>query len=206
MVVVKDLRTDLLERLKTEELVVVPASEAEYLELAHDFPFKLQYHHSEIYATSLATSNHEIITGMLITILNVLFMDDDNYTVLGSNSGIQIPKFEGGYYMLDVMVVKGELVFKKNSSCIITNPHIVIEVLSNSTSKFDTESKLPEYKMIESVQQIIFVQQRRIGISSFTRSEQANIWINHELTDGQQVLEIEGHEVSVASIYKKVKF
>lgn len=205
MIVIKDLRTELLERLKTEELVVIPASEAEYLELAHDFPYKTQYHNSEIYAMNLATSKHEMITGMLITILNMLYMNDDSYSILGSNAGIQIPKFEGGYYMPDVTLVKGELVFKENSACIITNPYVIIEVLSKSTSKFDTESKLPEYKALESVKQVIFVQQNSIGISSFVRSEQRNVWINHELTELNQEFEIDGNTVSVASIYKKVK-
>ncbi|MEZ4900570.1 MAG: hypothetical protein R2822_01825 [Spirosomataceae bacterium] len=42
MVITKDLKAELLDRLKTQALVVAPASEAEYLELAPHFPFKTE--------------------------------------------------------------------------------------------------------------------------------------------------------------------
>ena len=48
--------------------------------------------------------------------------------------------------MPDVMVVKGEPIFKPNSTAVITNPYIIIEVLSPATKQFDLSEKLPEYK------------------------------------------------------------
>jgi Uma2 family endonuclease len=155
MVIIQDLRTELLERLKTEELVRVPASEADYLALAQHFPFKIEYYQSEIYTMGLASFYHELIAAMFTTILNNLFMDKDDYVVLGSNSGVQIPKFEGSYFMPDVTVVKGEPIFKPNSTAIITNPYLIVEILSPATDKFDKESKLPEYKHLQSLQQIL---------------------------------------------------
>ena len=61
MVVVETIAETLLERLQTEEVVRMPASEAEYLELAADFPYKLDYHKGEIIAMSLATFWHEVL-------------------------------------------------------------------------------------------------------------------------------------------------
>lgn len=206
MVITGDVRTELIERLKNEDLVTMPMPEADYLELAKDFPFKIEYYQSEIYSMCFATTTHEAIAMMIGAILSNLYMENDEYVVLGSNAGVQVPKFEKDFFMPDITVVKGDLAFKSGSKSIITNPYIVVEILSDSTSKFDTESKLPEYKMLESVQQVIFIQQKKVGISSFTRSEQPNVWINHELTEFEQNFIIDGHDVSVASIYKKVKF
>ncbi|MEZ4900571.1 MAG: hypothetical protein R2822_01830 [Spirosomataceae bacterium] len=51
--------------------------------------------------------------------------------------------------MPDITVVKGEPQFKPNSTAIITNPYLVVEVQSLGTDLFDTEPKLPEYKHIK---------------------------------------------------------
>ena len=206
MVITEDLRIEVIERLKTEAFIRMPALEAEYLTLASQLPFKIEYHESEIYTMGLASIVHETIAAMVATILNNLFMDDTDYIVLGSNSGVHIPKFEGGYYMPDVMVLKGEPVYKANSTSIITNPYLIVEVLSTATSKFDIEAKLPEYKHLESLHQIIFVNQKKVEVSSFIRSDKANTWLNQDFyTLADEVL-IANQPVSLASIYKKVRF
>ncbi len=206
MVITKDLRTEILERLKTNELVRIPASESEYLDLAYSLPFKIEYHESEIYTMGLASIVHETIAAMFATVLNNLFMENPDYLILGSNSGVQIPKFEGGYYMPDVTVVKGEPIYKSNSTAIITNPYLIVEVLSPATGKFDRDSKLPEYKHLETLKQIILVNQKKIEVSSYTRSDKSNTWINEDFYDLNEELLIDNHAISLASIYKKVRF
>jgi Uma2 family endonuclease len=206
MIVTKDLRKDILKRLKTEPLVRIPASEDDYLKLVASFPFKIEYHQAEIYTMGLSSFYHELITGMVITLLNNLFSSNNEYHILGSNAGIQIPKFEGGYYMPDVVVVKGTPAFKKNSTSIFTNPHIIVEVLSPSTAEFDFEAKLPEYKHLESLQQIIFINQKRIEVSSFIRTEKPNTWINQDFYELTDEMQIDGNPVSIGAIYNKVKF
>ena len=48
MVLIQDLKATILERLKTEIVVRIPASEAKYFAVAEQFPFKVEYHISEI--------------------------------------------------------------------------------------------------------------------------------------------------------------
>jgi len=206
MVITRDLRTEILERLKTEDLVQIPASESDYLDLASHFPFKIEYHQSEIYTMGLASFYHELIAAMFATILNNLFMDNDEYTVLGSNSGVQIPKFEGSYFMPDVTVVKGEPIFKSNSTAIITNPYLIVEILSPATDKFDRESKLHEYKHLESLQQIVLVNPKRVQVLSYVRTKTPNVWLNQDFYDLNEEILIDNQSVTLASIYKKVKF
>ena len=206
MVNIQTLRETIIERLKTEDLVQIPASEAEYLAVAEQLPFKVEYHHSEIVTMGLASYWHEVLVMTIGGIFYNLFANNDEFTVLGSNSGIQIPKFEGGYYLPDVMVVKGEPIFIPNSSAIITNPHLVIEILSPSTNKFDRESKLPEYKHLESLQQIIMINQKKVGISSYLRSGQPNTWINQDFYSLDETIMIENNPVSLKDIYQKIKF
>jgi Uma2 family endonuclease len=204
MVLIQDLKATILERLKTEKVVHIPTSEVEYFAIAEQLPFKVEYHNSEIITMGLASFFHEIIVANWIFILRSILTDE--FTVLGSNSGIQIPKFEGGYYLPDVMVVKGEPVFITNSTAIITNPHLVIEILSPSTSKFDSESKLPEYKHLERLQQIIMINQKKVGVSSYLRSDQPNTWINQDFYSLDETLMIENKPVLLKDVYHKIKF
>lgn len=206
MVAEKSIKETILEELKTKEIVCIPASEADYLDLASKLPFKVEYHNSEIITMGLASFWHETIIGNMIWMLKNLFSDSDEHYVLGSNSGVQIPKFEGGYYMPDVLVVKGEPVFKENSTAIITNPYIVVEVLSKATETFDLSDKLHEYKHLESLQQIIFINQKKVGVMSYIRSENPNIWLNQDFYNEDDKMQIDGKEIAVKDIYKKVKF
>lgn len=206
MVAAKSIKETILEELKTKEIVCIPASESDYLDLASKLPFKVEYHDSEIITMGLATPTHEALVMNIGTILNILFGDTDNLFVYGSNVGVQIPKFEGGYYLPDVLVVKDGLIFKANSTAIITNPYIVVEVLSKATENFDLSEKLHEYKHLESLQQIIFVNQKKVGVMNFLRSENPNIWLNQDFYDEADIMQIDGKAVAVKDIYKKVKF
>jgi Uma2 family endonuclease len=206
MIATKSIKETILEELKTKEIVCISASEEEYLDLASKLPFKIEYHDSEIITMGLASFWHETIIGNMIWILKNLFSNSDEHYVLGSNSGVQIPKFEGGYYMPDVLVVKGEPVFKANSMAIVTNPYIIVEVLSRATEVFDITEKLHEYKSLASLKQIIFVSQKELGVMNFLRSENPNIWLNQDFYNEDDKMQIDGKEIAVKDIYKKVKF
>lgn len=206
MVLAQDLRTTILERLKTEAVVRIPASEVEFFALADQLPFKVEYHNSEIITMGLASYWHEVLVMTIGGILQNVFAFSEEYTVLGSNAGVQIPKFEGGYYLPDVMVVKGEPAFKPNSTAIITNPYLLVEIQSPGTAQFDSDIKLPEYKHLESLQQIIYVNQDRARVSSYRRTDQPNTWINQEFFSLEEVMQVEGQEVLIKDIYRKIKF
>ncbi|AEE49628.1 protein of unknown function DUF820 [Haliscomenobacter hydrossis DSM 1100] len=206
MVLIQDLKTSILERLKTEAVVRTPASEADYFAVAEQLPFKLEYHNSEIITMGLASYWHEVLVMTIGGILQNVFAFSEEFTVLGSNSGVQIPKVEGGYYLPDIMVVKGEPVFKPNSTAIITNPYLLVEIHSPSTAQFDGDIKLPEYKHLESLQHIIYVNQNRARVSSYRRTDQPNTWINQEFFSLEEVMHVEGQEVLIKDIYRKIKF
>lgn len=206
MVVAKSLQETIIEQLKTNELVSIPASEEDYLSIASALPFKVEYHANEIITMGLASYWHETLVSTFIGIFYNLFSNKEELNILASNSGVSIPKFEGGYYMPDVMVVKGEPIFIENSKAIITNPYIIVEVFSPATSTFDVEYKLPEYKHLESLQQIIYVSPKKVFVSTYIRSENPNIWLNQDFHSLDDAIVVEGVSVSLSDIYKKIKF
>ena len=206
MVAAESIIKSISEQLKTQSLVQIPASEAEYMAVIAELPFKIEYHQSEIITTGLASIWHEIIVMNLGAFLHSLFKKNNDYLVMGSNSGVYAPKFEGGFYMPDVLVVKDTPQFKENSNALITNPYLIFEVLSPSTSSFDTSDKLEEYKDFESVKQIVYIFQDRPKIMSFSRTDSPNTWLNQDFKGLNDSLQIEGFPLPMSDIYRKVQF
>lgn len=205
MTTTEQLKAALIEQLKTQEVVRIPASEDEFFSLVDEVPYKIEYHNNEITTMGLTTPWHELLIMTLGGILYNLFFDQDEFSVLGSNAGVQIPKFEGGYYLPDITVVKGDFELKEGSKCIITNPYIVIEILSKSTAHYDQGEKLPEYKQVESLQQIIFINQDKMAVETYERTDRPNTWLNQNLALPEEFLTIGGSPVLLADIYRKIQ-
>ena len=147
------------------------------LDIAPEFPGKLEYHNGEIVAISLATALHELIVTYISRLLSNYFFDKD-FLVTSSNAGLQIVRPDGSYYQPDFMVTQGEWVFKKGSNCIITNPFMVVEVLSKSTIKYDQGDKLSDYKDVPSLQYIVHIWQNRPFVSVYERTDTPDTWLN----------------------------
>ncbi len=202
---VENLADTLIEQLKTREWVRMPASEAEYLAIAEEFPFKMEYHEGEIIAMSLATAIHERLVAYITRILTNYFFDKD-FLVTGSNAGLQIERKSRGYYQPDLMVTKGEWNFKKNSKCIITNPYLLVDVLSPGTSKYDNDDKLPYYKDVESLQYIVYVAKDRPYVSVYERTGELNVWRNTDYTTLDSVAQLGDLALPLREIFHKITF
>ena len=205
MVVVETIAETLLERLQTEEVVRMPASEAEYLELAADFPYKLDYHKGEIIAMSLATALHELLVMYIGRLLTNHFFDKD-FLVTSSNAGLFIQDSIGSYYQPDLMVTQGDWQFKSRSNCIITNPYLLVEILSPSNSKYDKDEKLPLYKDLPSLQYVILVAQNRPFVSVYTRTDQPDTWLNTDYKTLDSVAQLGELALPLREIYHKIQF
>lgn len=206
MITTHQLKETIIEQLKTQEIVRIPASEEDFFALVDELPFKIEYHDSEIITMGLSTPWHEMLVSKLIIILGSIFPPEETFPILSSNAGIQIPRFEGGYYLPDVTVVKGEFELKEGSNCIITNPYIVIEILSKSTANYDRGEKLPEYKRLESLQQIIFINQDKMEVESYHRTDKPNTWLNQTFTNSEEFLVIHEKPVLLKDIYRNIQF
>ena len=205
MVAVENLAEYLLEQIKTQDVVCVPASEAEYLEIAPEFPGKLEYHNGEIIAMSLATALHELVVSAINRLLANYFFDK-NFLVTGSNAGLQIPRPDGHYYQPDLMVTEGEWIFKQGSTCIITNPYMLVEVLSPSTMKFDKEDKLPYYKDLPSLKYVVYAAQNRPYVTIYERTDQPDVWLNSDYRTLDSVAKLGDLTLPLREIYHKIQF
>jgi Uma2 family endonuclease len=105
-----------------------------------------------------------------------------------------------------VLVMREEPIFRAKSNCIITNPYIIVEILSPSTKNFDLSEKLPEYKLLDSLQQVIYINPKKVSVTTYTRTENPNSWINQDFYSLEDAIVVEGISVSLSDIYRKIKF
>jgi Uma2 family endonuclease len=191
-----------------------------YIELAAECEYKVEYHNGQAVSIfdydaktktmSVATYSHEVLVANVASLLNMLFRTDLNITVVGSKSAIFIEK-PIRCYQSDVSVVEGEpniIRYKHNKKTInaLTNPCIVVEVLSQGTKHYDLVEKLTNYRKIPSLQQVIFVEQYYTQVITYIRQED-NHWLNIELNDINDTLPIiKNNELALSDIYLKVKF
>lgn len=198
------------ERTQAPDVLRAKATFEEYLELAEICPYNLDYINGEIVSMSKASLPHEALVARLIIILGNLFDDDDERQIFSSNIVIHIAA-SGNAYNADVSIVKGgpdyfRLPSGLLSTSDITNPELVVEVLSKSTMGFDLGDKLDDYQQIPSLKQVLFVSQQKTQVISYVRSEQPDVWLNtrfHALTDAVLVLD---KPVLLSTIYRKVRF
>jgi Uma2 family endonuclease len=127
---------------------------------------------------------------------------------LESNMRIRIPRTPL-YMYPDASVVCGEPQFDSldpNRST-ITNPRVVVEVLSPSTEGYDRGIKFTRYRELDSMQEYVLIAQDRPLVETFVRQEDRTwtfaAWAGVETAVQLRSLKI---ELAMSEIYAGVRF
>lgn len=177
----------------------------EYLALEEKAEFKSEYHNGEIYAMSGGTPVHSkialSISGELRSALKG--RDCEAYT---SDLKIRIETANRGVYP-DTSVFCEELSYYKDRKDVVTNPTLVVEVLSPSTADFDRTGKFMLYAQLPTLEEYVLIDTKRAYVEVFKRQPNGK-WLLSTYTKLTDTVEFESIEVTVpmSEIYLKVKF
>ena len=108
----------------------------------------------------------------------------------------------------DLSALCGEAQFEKVGGVeALTNPSLIIEVLSPSTEAYDRGDKFTYYKSIPSFCEYLLVAQHRPHITQFIKSDDG-MWIYREFNDLDAVLKLASLdcEIALREIYQNVAF
>jgi Uma2 family endonuclease len=86
----------------------------------------------------------------------------------------------------------------------VTNPTLIVEVLSPSTEEYDRGEKLEHYQRIPSLRQVVLVAQDARRIDVWTRSE-GDAWTRAELSEGVADLGSIGARLDVNETYEAAR-
>jgi Uma2 family endonuclease len=87
-----------------------------------------------------------------------------------------------------------------------TNPIIVVDILSKNTAQFDIFGKLPYYKLIPSLQYIVFIDQLQPFTSAYSRTNVPDEWLNHDYRTLESTVRLGALELPMSAIYRKTVF
>ena len=188
--------------LENEKTVAIKATWEEFIEFTMNTKYKTDYHNGEILIMGTAHLLHEV----LVSKFNSMFYNFYNsrgYLVAGSNLGISIPEIES-YYNADVTIIKDKPVFKNNSKYIITNPFIIIEILSLSTGYYDFHFKRNRYQKLASLEEIVFVDRFEKSIIVFKKTGDQKVWMETIYDSPGDIVVVDTLTFELGEIFNKL--
>ena len=180
-------------------------SPEEYLVLEEAANYKSEYIDGEIVPMAGGSTNHNRIAGNFYAALNFAFKTED-YEVFMSDLRLWISK-RRIYTYPDVMVVAEEPEYYNNRTDTITNPRVIIEVLSASTKGYDRSKKFEAYRTIPTFEEYLLLDQTRVYIEHFSKTDNKR-WSFCDYDESDEVIALSSvsFEISLTDIYNKVNF
>lgn len=146
---------------------------AEYLALEERAGQRSEYWNGEIIAKAGDDINHQQILVNLTTELSNKLKR--RCRVFPSEMKVWIEKRKKFFYP-DLTVTCTDIEFYKKRRDTITNPKLLIEVLSKSTASFDRTEKFLSYQTLESLEEYVLISQDKTLVEQYIKREDGN-WI-----------------------------
>jgi Uma2 family endonuclease len=119
---------------------------------------------------------------------------------------VKIPS-KTSYRYPDVVVVLGKVQLYNNRDDTITNPIVLIEVLSPETAVVDLNEKFDEYIQIDSLKEYIIIAQDEPKVRHYLRQDSGD-WLCKQVKDLDATLELPsiGCTLALSEIYRQIEF
>jgi Uma2 family endonuclease len=176
----------------------------EYLAMERHAEFRSEYLNGRIIAMTGASLEHAEI------VLNIGSELRERLRARGCRVFVNDVRAQiasvSGYVYPDVVAMCGPPAILNTRPPTLTNPHLVIEVLSETTENYDRVEKLEAYRAIESLMEYVLVDSRRVKVERYVR--QGNFWVFSAETDLDAVVHLSSVDVSLTlrEIYAEVEF
>ncbi|RKT45469.1 Uma2 family endonuclease [Thiocapsa rosea] len=163
-----------------------------------------EYVDGEIFAMAGGTEEHNLI------VLNVGAelrnqLKDRPCRVYPRDMKVHIAADDVGIYP-DVMVICGERRFHDGRRDVVTNPTLIVEVLSDSTEAYDRGDKFRHFRSLRSLQAYLLLSQYRMQAELFLRQPDGT-WSLSSYQDPSESIQLRvvEAELSLAEVYDKVE-
>lgn len=189
-------------RIAAMATLVTPEEYLAHEELTDE---KSEYEEGVIIPMPGATLHHILIMQNVSSWLDVAIADLD-FVVLNSETRIRTPDLTR-YTYPDVSVVAGTPIIDPQwQTANLTNPCLIVEVLSKSTQERDRGSKFDGYKTIPTLQEYVLIDQYCVHVTQWVR-DPADDWHSTEYTSLADVIELVSVPVQLPlqRVYRRVE-
>ncbi|HEX8719324.1 MAG TPA: Uma2 family endonuclease [Pyrinomonadaceae bacterium] len=178
----------------------------EYLELDRTSEERLEFWDGEVFCMSGVSEEHaEIETNLIVSLKSRLRAL--GCRVFPANVRVKVPSAPP-YRYPDLSALCGKAEFEKIGGVdTLTNPQLIIEVLSPSTEAYDRGEKFTHYKSIATLREYLLVAQHRPHVTRLYKQDDGK-WIHTEAGGLTEALRLEslGCELPLEEIYAGVGF
>lgn len=178
----------------------------EYLAIERAAPFKSEFINGEMYAMAGASSKHALVTNNVGGELRNR-LRGGRCRAFSGDLRVHVPD-TGLYTYPDVSVVCGPPQFVSDQFDTLTNPTLIVEVLSPSTENYDRNTKFIHYQRLASLRDYLLVAQNQARVEHYARQEgNPNQWLLTVLTELSASVQLAslGIELPLAEIYDGVE-
>lgn len=180
-------------------------TEKEYLDSERLALDKHEFYKGDIFAMSGASISHNIIAMNCYIDLGTK-LKGKNCMPFGSDLRIHIPK-NTLYTYPDISIICGEIEKTDDKFDTVTNPSVIIEILSESTKNYDKGGKFTLYRDIESLKEYILIDSEAVMVEKFIKNSD-NSWQLTEYKKMEEHFTIEtvAIQIELTTVYQGVQF
>jgi len=178
----------------------------EYFELERTSEERWEYSNGEVFCMSGVSRNHGEIETNLISTLNVQ-LRQRGCRVYPANIRVKVP-VAPPYRYPDLTALCDDPVFEQIGGVdTLTNPTVIVEVLSPSTEAYDRGDKFTNYKSIPSLREYLLVAQHRPHVTHYVR-EGTEQWKYEELNELSSELVLPSIDCvfALSEVYLNIEF
>lgn len=177
---------------------------AEYLAIERKAEFKSDYYRGETFAMAGASEEHCLIKDNLASEARQQLRG--TCRVVTSDLRVKVDP-TGLYTYPDVVIYCGKPEFEDDQFDTLLNPRAIVEVLSDSTEKYDRGTKFQHYRQAPSLQEYVLVAQDEPMCERFVRQPDGS-WLLTEFAGLDKVLEFVTvpARIPLTEIYRDVTF
>ena len=178
----------------------------EYFEIERTSEEKYEYWDGNVWSMAGASPEHERVVVNVGGHLRELSRGR-GCSVFGSNLKVKVPIYKP-YRYPDLTAYCGKGIYEKLDGLdVLTNPQMLIEILSPSTEAFDRGDKFSYYKSIPSFCEYLLIAVSRPHITQFIKQNESE-WIQREVEglEGKLYLPMFEVEILLSEVYLDVEF
>ncbi len=179
----------------------------DYQEREASTGLKHEYHNGNIRALAGGSLNHGLIGGNVSTsITRSLEKNDSKCFTLNSDVKLHIEK-TNSYVYPDTMVICGAIEVAENDKNAVTNPILIVEVLSKSTADYDRGDKFYIYRKIPTFKEYVLVEQDKYVVDVHYRKNKGALWQIKRYSGKEEIIQLKSIDVKIKmeDLFKRVK-
>ncbi|MFO1349602.1 MAG: Uma2 family endonuclease [Gammaproteobacteria bacterium] len=175
----------------------------DYLAIERSAEQRHEYYQGEIFAMAGGSPAHNLIVANSVTSLT-LQLKGRPCRAYASDMRVKVNPL-GKYTYPDIVVTCGQEIYDDVQQDTLTNPLLIMEVLSDSTEGYDRGDKFAHYQKLNSLKEYVLISQKISRIERFVRQHDGS-WLLHVFEHLEMTVQLDaiGCKLKLADVYDKI--